>query len=139
MSEYFISRLNALPDTEAMLHSSSGSPSAEIIVHVSPAPETAFRASDAPTLAPLHRLSSAYSMLASRRGRSILQVAFDCGFADISTFNRAFRKGSMAQRLRTSNSVGAAADVARFLRVCRCRKPLDSLGDMLRCKTFIRA
>lgn len=58
----------------------------------SPAPETAVRASDAPPLAPLHRLSSAYSMLASRRGRSILQVAFDCGFADISTFNRAFRK-----------------------------------------------
>ncbi|MGE8317653.1 MAG: helix-turn-helix transcriptional regulator [Comamonas sp.] len=40
------------------------------------------------------RLQRAHAMLADPRQsrRRVLEIAFDCGFADISTFNRAFRR-----------------------------------------------
>ncbi|MNL61636.1 DNA-binding transcriptional activator FeaR [compost metagenome] len=40
------------------------------------------------------RLQRAHAMLADPRHsrRRVLEIAFDCGFADITTFNRTFRQ-----------------------------------------------
>ncbi|MFH1345596.1 MAG: AraC family transcriptional regulator [Pseudomonadota bacterium] len=52
------------------------------------------------------RLSRAYRMLADRRhlGRTISAIAFDCGFGDLSYFNRSFRR---CYGLRPSDVRGA--------------------------------